>query len=119
MRKNSRIYSRIYRLWLEGALLENAPGALVFQTDWDDLLYRFYGSRHKIYLIGLAPTSWQLADSARWHTWVAITQGLIAQPSARPMASVTLVTMHLSPRIATIAGCNWCAAPSTAMSGVC
>ncbi|MCC6613868.1 MAG: hypothetical protein IT320_10350 [Anaerolineae bacterium] len=59
----------------------SAPGTPVFQTDWDDFTRLFYANTSNTYLVGLDPTYLQLADPALWDTWVAITQGRVAQPS--------------------------------------
>lgn len=64
-------------------LAENStPGALVFQTDWDDFPYLYYYNTANTYLVGLDPTYLQLANPLAWDNWVAITQGDVEQPSA-------------------------------------
>lgn len=57
------------------------PGALVFQTDWDDFTRLFYHNTHNVYLVGLDPTYLQLADNELWDQWVAITRGEVENPS--------------------------------------
>jgi len=64
--------------WLQ----ENSPpGAMVFQTDWDDFPRLFYYNTHNTYLVGLDPTYLERADPALWDRWVEITRGQVAQPS--------------------------------------
>jgi hypothetical protein len=64
-------------------LAENSsPGALVFQTDWDDFPYLHYYNTANTYLVGLDPTYLQLANPLAWDNWVAITQGDVEQPPA-------------------------------------
>lgn len=58
------------------------PGALVFQTDWDDFTRLFYYNTHNVYLVGLDPTYLERADGSLWEWWVAITRGEVEQPSA-------------------------------------
>lgn len=57
------------------------PGAMVFQTDWDDFTRLFYHNTNNVYLVGLDPTYLERADPELWNTWVAITRGEIADPS--------------------------------------
>src|SRR5574341_176226 len=65
--------------WLE----ENAPpGAMIFQTDWDDFPRLFFYNTRSIYLAGLDPTYSHLYDPELYDTWVNITRGLISNPSA-------------------------------------
>lgn len=64
--------------WLQ----ENSPpGAVVFQTDWDDFPRLFYYNTYNTYLVGLDPTYLERADPALWDRWVEITRGQVAQPS--------------------------------------
>ena len=69
--------------YLAGAsrwLQENTePGALVFQTDWDDFTYLFF---HNTYLTGLDPTYLQIANPTLANLWVPITQGQVERPAA-------------------------------------
>ena len=58
------------------------PGALGFQTDWDDFTRLFYYNTHNTYLVGLDPTYLERADPQLWTDWVAITQGDITSPGA-------------------------------------
>jgi hypothetical protein len=64
--------------WLEK---NTAPGARVFQTDWDDFPRLFYYNTHNTYLIGLDPTYLQLYDADLYDLWVDITRGEVARPS--------------------------------------
>ncbi|MFN8372394.1 MAG: hypothetical protein U0694_05905 [Anaerolineae bacterium] len=58
------------------------PGAMVFQTDWDDFPYLFFHNTHNTYLVGLDPTYLEIANPQLWTRWVAITRGQVAQPSS-------------------------------------
>ena len=58
-----------------------AQGTMVFQTDWDDFTYLFYGNTANNYLVGLDPTYLELANPHLWNQWVDITRGRIAKPS--------------------------------------
>ncbi len=58
------------------------PGALIFQTDWDDFPRLFFYNPANIYTIGLDPTYMQLYDAALYDEWVRITQGKVERPSA-------------------------------------
>jgi hypothetical protein len=65
--------------WLAG----NTPaGARVFQTDWDDFPRLFYYNTHNTYLIGLDPTYMLLFNADLYHRWVAVTRGVVENPSA-------------------------------------
>lgn len=59
-----------------------APGAMIFQTDWDDFPRLFFYNPTAIYTIGLDPTYMQLYDADLYDTWVKITQGKIEQPGS-------------------------------------
>ena len=66
-------------LWL----LEQAPpGAMVFQTDWDDFTRLFYYNSAVIYTVGLDPTYLELADPALYEAWVEVTRGRVPNPGA-------------------------------------
>ncbi len=58
------------------------PGALIFQTDWDDFPRLFFYNPVNVYTIGLDPTYMQLYDSALYDEWVQITQGKVEQPGS-------------------------------------
>jgi hypothetical protein len=60
-----------------------APGALIFQTDWDDFPRLFFYNPANVYTIGLDPTYLQLYDAARYDEWVKITQGNVERPGAQ------------------------------------
>jgi len=63
-------------------LKEHAPpGAMMFQTDWDDFTRLFFYDTDHIYLVGLDPTYLQLADPTLYDLWVAITRGQVKNPS--------------------------------------
>lgn len=63
-------------------LKEHAPpGAMIFQTDWDDFTQLFFYDTDQIYLVGLDPTYLQLADPGLYNLWVAITRGQVQNPS--------------------------------------
>ncbi len=63
-------------------LRENTePGAMVFQTDWDDFPYLYFYNTRNTYLVGLDPTYLQVADPNLWNLWVSITQGIVERPS--------------------------------------
>ncbi len=57
------------------------PGALIFQTDWDDFPRLFFYNPGNVYTIGLDPTYMQLYNAALYEEWVRITQGNVEQPS--------------------------------------
>jgi hypothetical protein len=57
------------------------PGAMVFQTDWDDFPRLFFYNPADVYTIGLDPTYLQLYDAALYDEWVKITQGKVERPS--------------------------------------
>jgi hypothetical protein len=57
-----------------------APGALIFQTDWDDFPRLFFYNPANVYTIGLDSTYMQLYDAALYDDWVQITQGRVEQP---------------------------------------
>jgi hypothetical protein len=59
------------------------PGALIFQTDWDDFPRLFFYNPANVYTIGLDPTYLQLYDAALYDEWVKITQGKVAQPGTQ------------------------------------
>jgi hypothetical protein len=59
-----------------------APGALIFQTDWDDFPRLFFYNPANAYTIGLDPTYLQLYDAALYDEWVQITQGKVERPGA-------------------------------------
>lgn len=59
----------------------SSPGALIFQTDWDDFTHLFYHNTHNTYLVGLDPTYLERANRQLWDSWVAITRGQVEQPS--------------------------------------
>jgi hypothetical protein len=56
------------------------PGALIFQTDWDDFPRLFFYNPANAYTIGLDPTYLQLYDEALYDDWVKITQGKVERP---------------------------------------
>jgi hypothetical protein len=56
------------------------PGALIFQTDWDDFPRLFFYNPASVYTIGLDPTYMQLHDAALYDEWVQITQGKVERP---------------------------------------
>lgn len=58
------------------------PGAMIFQTDWDDFPRLFFYNTASTYTIGLDPTYMELYDADLYDTWVKITQGKIDPPSA-------------------------------------
>jgi hypothetical protein len=58
------------------------PGAMIFQTDWDDFPRLFFYNPADVYTIGLDPTYLQLYDAALYDEWVKITQGKVEQPAA-------------------------------------
>jgi hypothetical protein len=66
-------------LWLRE---EAPPGAIVFQTDWDDFTRQFFYAPHLRYINGLDPTFMQLHDEALYNEWVDITRGRVAAPGA-------------------------------------
>jgi hypothetical protein len=59
------------------------PGALIFQTDWDDFPRLFFYNSANTYTIGLDPTYMQVYDAALYDDWVRITQGKVEQPGAQ------------------------------------
>jgi hypothetical protein len=64
-------------------LADNAePGAMIFQTDWDDFPRLFFYNARSIYTVGLDPTYMELYDKDLFDEWRAITRGEIEQPSA-------------------------------------
>ena len=60
-----------------------SPGALIFQTDWDDFPRLFFYNPNNVYTIGLDPTYMQLYDPALYNEWVQITQGKAARLAAQ------------------------------------
>jgi hypothetical protein len=58
------------------------PGALVFQTDWDDFPRLFFYNPASVYTVGLDPTYMQLYDTSLYEDWVKITQGKVERPGA-------------------------------------
>jgi hypothetical protein len=56
------------------------PGALIFQTDWDDFPRLFFYDPANVYTIGLDPTYMQLYDAALYDDWVKLTQGQVERP---------------------------------------
>ncbi len=64
-------------LWLRA----NAdPGAMIFQTDWDDFTRIFFYNTDVIYLAGLDPTYLELYDADLYNEWVDITKGRVEAP---------------------------------------
>ena len=61
-------------LWLRD---EAPPGAMVFQTDWDDFTRLFFYNTEVVYTVGLDPTYLELADGARYDLWVDLTRGRV------------------------------------------
>lgn len=59
-------------LWLKD---NSAPGARVFQTDWDDFTRLFFYDTSNIFTIGLDPTYMQLYDPELYDQWVDLTRG--------------------------------------------
>ena len=57
------------------------PGALIFQTDWDDFPRLFFYNPANVYTVGLDPTYMQLYDAELYDEWVKITQGKIDRAS--------------------------------------
>jgi asparagine N-glycosylation enzyme membrane subunit Stt3 len=65
-------------LWLQ----ENTPpGAMIFQTDWDDFTRLFFYHDDARYTAGLDPTFLQLREPELYEEWVEITQGRVELPS--------------------------------------
>ncbi|NTU65945.1 MAG: hypothetical protein HGB05_21695, partial [Chloroflexi bacterium] len=60
-----------------------APGALIFQTDWDDFPRLFFYNPASVYTIGLDSTYMQLYDAALYDEWVKITQGKVERPGVQ------------------------------------
>ena len=56
-----------------------APGAVIFQTDWDDFPRLFFYNDRSIYTVGLDPTYMELYDQDLFNEWRAITRGEIDQ----------------------------------------
>jgi hypothetical protein len=65
-------------LWLRATA---EPGALVFQTDWDDFPRLFFYNSRNVYTAGLDPTYLELYDAELYAAWVSLTRGQIEQPS--------------------------------------
>ncbi len=65
-------------LWL-GAHSE--PGAIIFQTDWDDFTRLYFYNSDAIYTAGLDPTFMELYDKGLFDQWVEITRGKVENPS--------------------------------------
>ncbi len=66
-----------------GWLAEHAePGALVFQTDWDDFPRLFFYNTASVYTIGLDVTYMSLYDADLYDEWVDITRGRVQEPGA-------------------------------------
>ncbi|MCP4423741.1 MAG: hypothetical protein GY803_04535 [Chloroflexi bacterium] len=65
-------------LWLRA---NSDPGAMVFQTDWDDFTRLFFYNADAIYLAGLDPTYMELYDADLYDEWVDITRGRVEEPS--------------------------------------
>lgn len=62
-------------------LADNAePGAMIFQTDWDDFPRLFFYNDRSIYTAGLDPTYMELYDQDLFDEWRALTRGEIDQP---------------------------------------
>jgi hypothetical protein len=66
-------------LWLR-AYAE--PGAMVWQTDWDDFPRLFFYHSDAQYTVGLDPTFMSRHDPALFAEWVSLTRGEVAQPGA-------------------------------------
>ncbi len=58
-----------------------APDTLIFQTDWDDFTRLFYYNPQNVYVSGLDPTYFQLANPDLWEQWEAIRRGEVSSPS--------------------------------------
>lgn len=62
-------------------LADNAePGAMIFQTDWDDFPRLFFYNDRSIYTVGLDPTYMELYDQDLFDEWRAVTRGEVDQP---------------------------------------
>jgi hypothetical protein len=59
------------------------PGALIFQTDWDDFPRLFFYNPANVYTVGLDPTYLQLYDAALYDDWVKIAQGNVERPGVQ------------------------------------
>jgi hypothetical protein len=66
-------------LWLR----EEAPGATIFQTDWDDFTRLFFYNTDAVYTAGLDPTYMELYDKDLYDQWVDITKGRVDDPAAQ------------------------------------
>lgn len=58
------------------------PGAMIFQTDWDDFPRLFFYNDSNSYTVGLDPTYMELYDQDLFNEWRAVTRGEIEQPGA-------------------------------------
>ncbi len=65
-------------IWLH----DNAPGARVFQTDWDDFTRLFFYNTDAVYTAGLDPTFMELYDADLFEEWKQITRGRVDDPGA-------------------------------------
>ncbi|GAB4477244.1 MAG: hypothetical protein Kow00124_20190 [Anaerolineae bacterium] len=66
-----------------GWLADHAqPGALVFQTDWDDFPRLFFYNTASVYTIGLDVTYMSLYDADLFDEWVDISRGRVEEPGA-------------------------------------
>jgi len=57
-----------------------APGAMIFQTDWDDFPRLFFYNARSTYTVGLDPTYMELHDQELFDEWRALTRGEVDQP---------------------------------------
>ncbi len=65
-------------IWLH----DNAPGANIFQTDWDDFTRLFFYNTDAVYMAGLDPTFMELYDADLFEEWKQITRGRVDDPGA-------------------------------------
>ncbi len=65
-------------IWLH----DNAPGATIFQTDWDDFTRLFFYNTDAVYTAGLDPTFMELYDADLFEEWKQITRGKVDNPGA-------------------------------------
>lgn len=66
-------------IWLH----DNAPGANIFQTDWDDFTRLFFYNTDAVYTAGLDPTFMELHDADLFEEWKQITRGKVDDPGTR------------------------------------
>jgi hypothetical protein len=66
-------------LWLAD---EAEPGAMIFQTDWDDFTRLYFYNSDLVYTAGLDPTFMERYDAELFRLWVDITRGDVDEPGA-------------------------------------